>query len=225
MSMSAGWQVKAAARVYLGDKLLPLFKRDPTPLLPILELLKADPSLYVRKSVANNLNDIAKDNPSVVLETARRWKGTHTYTDWIARHACRTLIRKANPEALTLFGYAEAEDHAPLVQFSTLSASPSELSIGENCELHCELHIREGEPVHLRIEYGIDFVKAGNRISRKLFLLSDKTVSGGTVLTGTRIHRWANLTTRNHYPGDHKITLLANGKELGHTIIRLAKKL
>ncbi|MDB5085422.1 MAG: hypothetical protein JWN30_2308 [Bacilli bacterium] len=200
---------------------LPLFKHDPTPLLPILELLKADPSLYVRKSVANNLNDIAKDNPSFVLETARRWKGTHAHTDWIIRHGCRTLIRKANPVALTLFGYAEVEDKTPLVQFSTLSANPSELSIGENCELRYELHIREGDSVRIRIEYGIDFVKSAGRTSRKLFLLSDKTVHGGVRLSGTRIHRWADLTTRRHYPGEHNIVLLVNGQEIAQTVINL----
>ncbi|TDH24246.1 hypothetical protein EXU57_15655 [Segetibacter sp. 3557_3] len=51
-------------------------KRDPTPLLPILENLKNDPSDYVRRSVANNLNDIAKDHPELVVELAARWKGT-----------------------------------------------------------------------------------------------------------------------------------------------------
>ncbi|KAF6578839.1 hypothetical protein H6F38_36725, partial [Paenibacillus sp. EKM208P] len=75
-------------------------KRNPAPVLTILELLKADPSLYVRKSVANNLNDIAKDHPDVVIATAQRWKGTHPDTDWIVRHGCRTLIRKSIPEVM-----------------------------------------------------------------------------------------------------------------------------
>ena len=70
---------------------------DPTLVIPVLEQLKGDLSLYVRKSVANNLNDIAKDHPSVVLETVRRWKGVCPHTDWIIRQGCRTLIRKADP--------------------------------------------------------------------------------------------------------------------------------
>ncbi|GAA3406985.1 DNA alkylation repair protein [Paenibacillus hodogayensis] len=202
---------------------LPLFKRDPAPLLPILELLKADSSLYVRKSVANHLNDIAKDHPSVVLETASRWKGASPETDWIIRHGCRTLIRRAEPQALALFGYAQAGDDAPLATYSSLTASPAALRIGDSCELRYELRVREGEPVHLRIEYGIDFVKAGDRRSRKLFLLSDKTVPGGAVLTGTRTHRWADLTTRRHYPGEHRIALVVNGRELTDTVIRLER--
>jgi 3-methyladenine DNA glycosylase AlkC len=200
---------------------LTLFKQDPTPLLPVLELLKADPSLYVRKSVANNLNDIAKDHPSVVVETARRWIGVHPDTDWILRHGCRTLIRKANPEALSLFGYAQASEEVALTTYASLSAEPSVLSIGGNCELRYEIHIREGDPMRIRLEYGIDFVKAKGQTSRKLFMLSDKIVPGSTRLSGTRTHRWANLSTRRHYPGEHRITLTVNGVEAAHTVIQL----
>lgn len=200
---------------------LPIFKRDPTAVLSILEKLKADPSLYVRKSVANNLNDIAKDHPSVVLKTAQRWKGVDPHTDWIVRQGCRTLIRKANPETLELFGYANPTDVAPLTTGAALSVLPSSLAIGERCELNYELCIRDGEPVHLRIEYGIDFVKAKGHTSRKSFLLSDKTVTGGTRLTGKRKHNWSNLTTRLHYPGEHRVVLLVNGQEVASTVLKL----
>lgn len=200
---------------------LPMFKQNPAPVLPVLELLKADPSLYVRKSVANNLNDIAKDNPSVVLETVSRWKGEHPHTDWIVRHGCRSLIRKSEPEVMALFGYAEPVGETSLTSYASLVVEPSKLSIGDNCELRYELHIREGDSAHIRIEYGIDFVKSGGRTSRKSFLLSDKTVLGGSRLTGTRRHRWANLTTRRHYPGLHRIVLLVNGREVAFTMLNL----
>jgi 3-methyladenine DNA glycosylase AlkC len=201
---------------------LSMFKHDPTPVLRVLEMLKADPSLYVRKSVANNLNDIAKDHPALVLETARRWKGMHPYTDWIIRQGCRTLIRKAHPEAMALFGYAEEPaGAASLTTCASLVVEPSVLRIGESCELQYALCIREGEPVHIRIEYGIDFVKAGGRTSRKNFLLSDKTVPGGARLTGTRTHHWLDLTTRRHYPGEHRFALLVNGREIAYAVMKL----
>ncbi|SPF54114.1 conserved hypothetical protein [Candidatus Desulfosporosinus infrequens] len=200
---------------------LPMFKSDPTPVIPVLERLKADPSLYVRKSVANNLNDIAKDHPSVVLETAHRWKGVCPHTDWILRQGCRTLIRKADPEAMELFGYANPNAVASLVTGASFSVLPSRLAIGESCDLQYEFCIREGDPVHIRIEYGIDFVKARGHTSRKLFLLSDKTVSGGTRLTGSRTHNWSNLTTRHHYPGEHRVGLLVNGREVASVILVL----
>jgi 3-methyladenine DNA glycosylase AlkC len=201
---------------------LPMFKRDPAPVLPVLEQLKADSSLYVRKSVANNLNDIAKDHPEIVLDTARRWKGTHPHTDWIVRHGCRSLIRKTNPEIMALFGYAEqADEETPLITSASLIIEPSVLSIGGSCELEYKLQVREGDPARIRIEYGIDFVKASGRTSRKSFLLSDKTVPGGTILSAKRTHRWADLTTRRHYPGDHQIVLLVNGREVAATVLGL----
>lgn len=200
---------------------LPMFKRNPTLVIAVLEQLKADPSLYVRKSVANNLNDIAKDHPSVVLETARRWQGVCSHTDWIIRQGCRTLIRKADPEVLELFGYANPNDVSLLGTSASLTVLPSKLAIGESCELKYELCIRDGDAVHIRIEYGIDFVKARGTTSRKLFLLSDKTVSGGTRLTGTRTHNWSDLTTRRHYPGKHRIVLLLNGLEVARAELTL----
>lgn len=200
---------------------LPVFKKNPGPVLSILELLKADSSLYVRKSVANNLNDIAKDNPALVLETAHRWIGIKPETDWIVRHGCRTLIRKATPEALELFGYENPEEGAPLTTFASLSVLPSALIIGESCEVQYSLDIRKGEPVHVRIEYGIDFVKANGKASRKAFLLSDKTVPGGSHLMGNRKHSFAEMTTRHHYPGEHRIVLLVNGQEVAETALLL----
>lgn len=196
---------------------LPVFKLDPSPVLPVLEQLKDDPSLYVRKSVANNLNDIAKDHPGVVIGIARRWMGASTRTNWIVRHGCRSLIRKANPEIMALFGYAGEEESASLVAAAALTVDPDVLRIGESCVLSYELRVREGEPVRIRVEYGIDFVKAGGKTSRKLFLLSDKTVPGGARLSAVRTHRWADLTTRRHYPGGHRIALLVNGREVAST--------
>jgi hypothetical protein len=184
-------------------------------------LLKADPSLYVRKSVANNLNDIAKDNATLVLETVHRWIGITSNTDWILRHGCRTLIRKANPEAMDLFGYATSDDRNPLTTLASLLVQPSTLIIGDSCEIQYSLDIGKNEPVHVRIEYGIDFVKANGKTSRKSFLLSDKTVVGGVRLIGTRKHSFSKMTTRRHYPGTHRMVLLVNGQEVAETALML----
>ncbi|RXZ80629.1 hypothetical protein EBB07_17895 [Paenibacillaceae bacterium] len=209
-------------RLPWGVALIP-FKQDPAPILPILERLKEDDSLYVRKSVANNLNDIAKDHPDAVLALARRWQGGHPHTDWIIRHGCRTLIRQAVPEIMELFGYAVSSDSDALADHAAISTDPTSIAIGESCSLNYELRLREGDPVRIRIEYGIEFVKAGGKTSRKLFLLSDKTVAGGTVLSGQRTHRWADLTTRRHYPGEHRIALLVNGREVADCVMQLAQ--
>ncbi|MNW00500.1 hypothetical protein D3C71_1960010 [compost metagenome] len=75
--------------------------------------------------------------------------------------------------------------------------------------------------MRIRIEYGIDFVKAGGHTSRKKFLLSDKTVPSGALLSAVRTHRWADLTTRKHYPGEHRIVLLVNGREAASAVLKL----
>jgi 3-methyladenine DNA glycosylase AlkC len=203
---------------------LPMFKVDPSPILPVLERLKEDESLYVRKSVANNLNDIAKDHPQRVTETVKAWKGRHPSTDWIIRHGSRSLIRQADPTVMAIFGYAAAGDDAPLTASAELTVAPASLSIGEESRLAYTLQVRDGgEPVRLRVEYAIDFVKANGKTARKQFLLSDKTCAGGSVLQGTRRHSWAELTTRKHYPGLHRIVLLVNGRETAWTALDLSR--
>lgn len=105
---------------------------------------KEDSSLYVRKNVANNLNDISKDNPNLVLETARRLTGENPGIDWIIRHGCRTLIRNANPEAMKLFGYVK---DPILTTHASISTQPTVLTIGESCDFQYEVEIRQGEAV------------------------------------------------------------------------------
>ncbi|HWQ43643.1 MAG TPA: hypothetical protein VN456_16640 [Desulfosporosinus sp.] len=200
-----------------------MFKKDPTPVLKVLEHLKADSSQYVRKSVSNNLNDIAKDNPEAVLKTAHRWIGNNPDTDWILRWGCRTLIRKANPEAMALFGYTDSSQNNPLFENATLSVQPDELHIGDSCELHYSLDIARNATAHIRLEYGIDFIKSNGKPSRKLFLLADKTVAGATHLSRTRRHSFAELTTRRHYPGIHRIVLQINGQEAAQTILNIRR--
>ncbi|WP_172196182.1 DNA alkylation repair protein [Saccharibacillus qingshengii] len=202
---------------------LPVFKRNPDPVLELLETLKADPSLYVRKSVANNLNDIAKDHPDRIKETALRWYGSDPRTDWIVRHGCRGLLRAADPAVLSLFGYTAAgsEEAVPLIETASISVSPDSIAVGGSVELRIEGQMRLGGPYRIRLEYAIDFVKASGRTSRKLFRLSDKTIAGGERFSIVRRHRFADLTTRRHYPGVHRISLIVNGAEYAQTSLTL----
>lgn len=122
---------------------LPQYKKDPSPAIKILEILKEDDSLYVRKSVANNLNDISKDNPAVVLETAKKWIGRNKSTDWILRHGLRTLIKKANPEALALFGYSHKQEQ--FIKEAYLSLNTNSVNRGEDCLLSYSLAVETKE--------------------------------------------------------------------------------
>lgn len=210
---------------------LTIFKQDPSPMIPLLAKLKADSSLYVRKSVANHLNDIAKDHPQLVIGLAEQWKGENERTDWIIRHACRTLIKRAEPRIMALFGYAGqgSGEEAALFSNANLSLSSQEAPIGGEVELRYSLKAAEegkrleAGKLKLRIEYGIDFVKAGGKTSTKRFLLSDREYKPGETASGKRVHRFADLTTRKHYEGLHVFTLWVNGVEAARTELQLTQ--
>ena len=181
------------------------FKNNPTPILPILEILKEDESDFVRKSVANNLNDISKDHPRLALDLAKKWYGKKDKTDWIVRHGCRTLLKKGNVEALRLFGFNKTN-----ASIQHLSLSSSNIAIGEELEATFQLiNLKEEK---LRIEYMIEFVKANQKLSHKIFKLSEKVYKKGTHPL-TLKHSFKDLSTRKHYPGKHHLHIIVNGEE------------
>lgn len=187
---------------------LTALKEDPTPILPILETLKEDPSLYVRKSVANNLNDISKDHPNLLKQIVREWRGKHPHTDWILKHASRSLLKKGDVETLQLFGYTSAAN----IGVTNFTLSCDQLSLGETLTFSFDVIKESIESQNLRIEYGIDFMKANGKQARKIFHLSQKTYPSGTTRL-TREHVFKNLSTRKHYEGLHGLAILINGEE------------
>ena len=194
---------------------LPKFKKDPTPILPILEQLKADPSQYVRKSVANNLNDISKTRPDVVVKIAEDWYGKNEHTNWILKHGCRTLLKKGDRDILALFGLSNTEG----VEVSGFALEPASASIGDIITF--SFNIFAMEATKARLEYGIDYVKSNGKRSRKIFKLSEITLKANEKKTYIRKHSFADLTTRKHYPGTHSITLIINGTPQGTLDIEL----
>lgn len=185
---------------------LPAFKKDPQLIIPILNQLKQDESLYVRRSVANNLNDIAKDNPNVVLEWCRANIGRHPDTDWIIKHGCRTLLKQANPEAMALFGYAKTD----LISVSDIDIQTPQLAIGEDLHFSFKVMTKQRSLNKLRIEYIVDYVKANGRMSPKVFKSSESDYIEDCVAFN-RKHSFRQMTTRKHYPGEHKLSIRVNG--------------
>ena len=185
------------------------YKKDPSPILPILENLKNDTSLFVRKSVANNLNDISKTHPDLVLEIARRWYGQTDHTDWIVKHALRTLLKKGHVEALSIFGYF-GSDSLSIADFQLDNAK---LAIGES--LGFSFTVCATADTKLRLEYAIDYMKANGKHSRKIFKISELPFSAGQRKTYHKQHHMADLSTRKHYAGEHMVTVIVNGIEQG----------
>lgn len=188
---------------------LPELKKDPSPILPILENLKDDSSEFVRKSVANNLNDISKDHPEVVVQMAQKWLGTSKNTDWIVKHGCRTLLRKAHPEVLKLFNMS-TETNCKVTHLKTEAPS---IKLGDDLFFSFQLENQGKKAATYRVEFGIYYMKANGSQSRKLFKITENEYAPNKPVEFTRKHGFKDLTTRKHYAGLHKLVIVINGNE------------
>lgn len=197
-------------------KSLTAFIKDPSPVLPLLEALKQDEALYVRKSVANHLNDISKDHPQLALSIAQSWKNSHVHTDWIVKHAMRTLLKKGSKEALHLFGWGKTE--ATDIAFT---ASSTNIAIGQSTHFNCSFRLPKKEE-HLRLEYVVYHQKANGTASPKVFMLREKMFEQGTH-TISKKHDFSQRSTRQLYPGKHEIALLINGEEAARLQLNLTE--
>lgn len=187
------------------------FVKDPTPTLALLEHLKDDPSEYVRRSVANHLNDITKDHPDLVLMTLRRWQvGASPERLWLIRHALRSLVKAGHPQALALLGYGEVS--VSLVDFRL---EPAEVKLGEGVTFTFTLRNDAAAPQDLLIDYLVHYVKANGSTSPKVFKLTTRTLAPGETVTIEKKHALRPVTTRVHYPGQHTIEVQVNGQIVG----------
>lgn len=191
------------------------FQKDPSPIFPILDNLKFDPSEYVRRSVANNLNDISKDHPDRVLSVVSKWIGHSEATDRMVRHACRGLLRKGDSRALALFGYGAA----PSADIENMEVTPKRISRGGIVTIR--FRFRPRRKGKYRLTYAIDYVTARGGVSRKLYLLkSIDTVDRKPVDVRHR-RSFADRTTRRHHPGRHGLHVLVNGHVCASAIVTL----
>ena len=187
---------------------LPALKKDPRPLLPILEKLKNDPEEMVRRSVANNLNDITKDNPQTVIDLLTRWKaeGIPSFSE-IANRALRSMIKKGDPAALNLVGI----QHGSAVTVANLKVEPESIPMGGEVSFSFDLVSTGEETQKLVVDYVLYMQRANNKQTAKVFKCCKKEISAGQTLTISRRHSFAEVTTRRYYPGRHAIEIQING--------------
>jgi len=190
---------------------LPAFIADPKPLLPLLESLKDDESDYVRRSVANNLNDIAKDHPNIVASVAIRWMRKATKErQKLVRHACRTLIKQGHKKALSALGYG-----TPMVELKDLTILTPEVSFGDALSFELSLTSTSKQSLPLIIDYAIHHRKANGTTTPKVFKWKTITLEKMAAHTAIRKHGIRKITTRAYYPGTHRLELLINGVSFG----------
>lgn len=186
------------------------FQKDPTPVLALLEALKDDPERYVQRSVANNLNDIAKDHPDLVVATCRRWleEAPNSRRRWIVSRALRSLVKGGHQGALDLLGAGAR----PKVRLADIRITPKRVKKGGRVVCTLSLVSTSRAPQDLLIDYVVHYVKADGRTNPKVFKLKRSTLGRGETLPLRFTITLANLTTRKHYPGRHAVELLVNGR-------------
>ena len=187
---------------------IPALKKDPTPVLPILENLKNDPNEIVRRSVANNLNDIAKNHPTLVLQMATQWKGLSKETDALIKHGCRTLLKQGHPAILTHYGLS-----AQNVTLLGFAVNTPVVNIGSSLEFKFTIKNEQAKPQIIRIEYAVYYLKKNNTHTKKVFKISERLFLTNEAVTITRQQSFKPITTRTFYPGPHRLGLIVNGEE------------
>ena len=186
-------------------------QRDPQPVLTLLELLKDDPSLYVRRSVANNLNDIGKDHPELLFETAARWmKGASENRQWIIRHALRSAVKRGEQGALRVLGFGVAAK----VTIKNAKVSPARVSKGATVQMSFDLANPTPRAQRLVVDLCVHYIKANGSARPKVFKLRELELGARAVASFSKRLSLKDLTTRKHYPGVHRVEVAVNGRAM-----------
>jgi 3-methyladenine DNA glycosylase AlkC len=191
---------------------------DPSPTLPLLAALRADPSLYARKSVANHLNDIAKDHPERVLDFVADWDRAEARTAWIVKHGLRTLVKKGHPRALAMFGAGAAAKIE-----ATITTRPKRIQLGDTLEISARLESTARRSQDLIVDYVVHYARASGRASEKVFKWTTLTLAPGETAVLTKRQTIRDFSTRKHHPGAHGVELQVNGRRVARTEFVLVK--
>ncbi len=196
-------------RLPLGSR-LPAVQKDPAPVLALLDQLMADPELYVRRSVANNLNDISKDNPDQAVAFLNRWREKATpEIVWIIKHSLRTLIKQAHPGALELMGVAP-----PKILVQNFSLSSDRVVLGQSLDFRFDVLSEGAKAQQILVDYQIHYMKKNGKTAPKVFKLTQKALNPGERLCIAKSQSFKKINTRTFYQGEHVLVLQINGASL-----------
>lgn len=196
---------------------LPQFIKNPEPLALILEKLKVDESLYVRRSVANNLNDISKDNAGWMIKLCEHWLGdAHQHSDWIVKHALRSLVKAGDVRVFPLLGYAATPD----VAASEIKLNKKRIAMGDAVNFSCVI-TAGNQAQNLVVDYVVYFMKANGKLAPKVFKLKNTMLGANESIAITKNYSFKPITTRRYYAGAHQLAIQVNGKEVARTDFKL----
>lgn len=196
---------------------LPQFINNPEPLVAILQQLKADESLYVRRSVANNLNDISKDNPEWMINICRSWlEDRHGHTNWIVKHGLRSLVKAGDARVFPLLGYAAAPD----LVASDIKLNKKRITVGDALTFSCAL-TAANRAQNVVVDYVVYFMKANGKLAPKVFKLKNMVLVADETIVITKSYSFKPINTRRYYTGAHQLAIQVNGKEVARTDFKL----
>lgn len=187
---------------------IPFLKKDPASILPILENLKNDPSEYVRRSVANSLNDIAKDHPHIVLQVAKSWSGLSAETDALIKHGSRTLLKQGHAEILKHYGLDDTG--IVLKDFKLLTPA---VKIGDSLAFSFTIKNENPTEQKVRLEYAVYYKKQNGQNTKKVYKISERIYAAGAEISIIRKQKFVLITTRKFHLGDHQVSVIINGAE------------
>lgn len=181
---------------------------NPSLTTPILQCLRADNSLYVRKSVANHLNDITKDSPEHVLRLIKSWDQAHAHTAWIIKRGCRSLLKQGDQKSMTIFNLTKNVE----VVIKNLSLNKSKLRLNDILLFHFNVVSAKKTNQRLMIDYRIHYIKKSGVQLPKVFKLKELDLKPGETVTIKKQQRFQDFTTRKLHNGIHRLEIIVNGK-------------
>lgn len=222
-SQDHDWRVRRLAsegtrpRLPWGQQ-IKAFIANPEPVVALLNGLHNDPRLIVRRSVANNLNDIAKDHPDRAVEAAAAWFNTgQPGSQWTVKHGLRPLIKQGHRGALAILGFEGGEG----VEVSELHLDPAQPHIGSTADLSFTVLNRETGIVNVVIDYALGRTLAKGKRGEKVFKLRNMALKPDQAVTVATTLRFKQLSTPTYYPGPHAVRILINGRVAAERLFRL----
>ncbi|HRI66514.1 MAG TPA: DNA alkylation repair protein [Polyangium sp.] len=189
---------------------LPPFIQNPAPVLELLEKLRDDPALYVRRSVANSLNDIAKDHPDLVVDVCGRWsQGASAERKWIIRHALRWLVKRGHVGAIQLLGGGTK----PKVRIESIAITPNKVTLGSSVAMAFDLVSEAKKSQELVVDYVMHHPGATGKMRSKVFKLRRVKLEPQHRLRLEGRISLVDRTIRKHHPGLYRIDLRIGGTD------------
>ena len=181
---------------------------NPEPVLGLLELLKDDPSTLVRRSVANNLNDLGKLRPDLLARTAAAWLlDASPERRALVEHALRSAVKRGDPDALRLLGFGRKA----AVAVENVRFAPRRVAIGGRVAMTFVLRSRARAAQDLLVDVAVHFVKA-HGTAAKVFKVARLTLPPRGKVELRAGFSLAVHTTRVPRPGTHAVDVLVNGQ-------------